>query len=309
MKKEQVCVVLDRYRKNKKTYDTDRITFTGVSDSVYNISRPFLNNGKTYILGRVEALDSEISKVLVFEQVSKKEYKLVEGIELDLLQDPCVCEIDGELFIGGTHIDVVDGQIVSWNTAFYRGQDVASLQHFANAPAKMKDVRFTKYGQKILVCTRPQGGVAGPGKIGLILLDDFVEITPDNLLKAKLFDDLFADNEWGGANELFVLDNGWVGVLGHIACMSEGDVRHYYAMTFAFHPKTMEHTPVKIIAERADFKAGISKRPDLVDVLFSGGIVRQDDNMATLYTGTSDAEGHYIVIEDPFKEYEELPAL
>ena len=309
MKKEQVSVVLDRYRKNKKIYDTDKITFTGVEDSVYNISRPFVRNEKTYILGRVEPLESEISKVLVFEQVTNKEYKKVDGIALELLQDPCVCEIDGELFVGGTHIDVEAGAIVGWNTTFYRGAGVESLQHFADAPAKMKDVRFTKYGDKILVCTRPQGGEAGAGKIGLILLNELAEITPENLLKAKLFDNLFADGEWGGANELFVLENGWVGVLGHIARMSEGDVRHYYAMTFAFNPQTMEHTPVKIIAERADFKAGISKRTDLIDVLFSGGIVCGADGKATLYTGTSDAEGHYIVIDNPFLEYSALPAV
>ena len=78
-------------------------------------------------------------------------------------------------------------------------------------------------------------------------------------------------------------------------------------MTFAFSPFTMERTPVKIIAERADFKTGISKRDDLKDVLFSGGIVRKEDGKAVLYTGTSDAEGHYIVINDPFIEYESLP--
>ena len=309
MAREQVTELLEKYRGNKKIYETDRITFTGVEDSVYNISRPFEFNEKTYILGRVEPLDSEISKVLVFERVAKNEYKVVEGVSLDLLQDPCVSVMDGELFIGGTYIDVEGEKIISWNTTFFRGKDFYSLERFANAPAKMKDVRFTKYGDKILVCTRPQGGVAGAGKVGLKLFDEISQINPENLQDAKLFDDLFMDGEWGGANELFVLENGWVGVLGHIARMSEGDVRHYYAMTFAFDPSTMEHTPVKIIAERADFKAGTSKRPDLVDVLFSGGIVRGGDGKATLYTGTSDAEGHYIVIDDPFMEYERLAAV
>ncbi|MBQ8885785.1 MAG: DUF1861 family protein [Clostridia bacterium] len=306
MKREQVTTLLERYRQNKRVYDTDKIVFTGVNETVYNISRAFDWNGKTYILGRVEPLESELSKVAFFQKVTDKEYKFVEGAVLEDLQDPCVTTYNGELVVGGTHIDVEDGKIVNWNTTFYKGTDIFNLQRFADAPKKMKDARLTAYKDKILVCTRPQGGVAGCGKIGVITVDSLADITPATLEKAVLFEDLFDEKEWGGANELFVLKNGWIGVLGHIAKMSEGYVRHYYAMTFAFKPETMERTAVKIIAERADFKAGESKRSDLVDVLFSGGIVRGEDGKATLYTGTSDAEGQYIVIDDPFKEYESL---
>jgi hypothetical protein len=306
MNREKIDTILEAYRRNKCVYATDKITFLGVDETVYNISRAFEWQGKTYILGRVEALDSELSRVMFFEKVTDNEYKLVDGVAFQDLQDPCVTVYNGELVVGGTHIDIEDEKIVSWNTTFYKGTDIFNMQRFADAPKKMKDVRFTAYGDKIVVCTRPQGGVAGCGKIGVITVNSLDQITPATLEKAVLFDDLFGEKEWGGANELFVLENGWIAVLGHIARMSEGDVRHYYAMAFAFRPDTLAHTDVKIIAERADFKAGATKRPDLVDVLFSGGLVRHGDGKATLYTGTSDAEGHYIVIPDPFKEYETL---
>lgn len=309
MKKEKVCQLLEKYRQNKKVYETDKILFTGVEETVYNISRAFTSEGKTYIAGRVESLDSELSRVMFFEKKNEKEYALVDGVALENLQDPCVTEIHGELVIGGTHIDVEDGKIVGWNTTFYKGKNIHSLTRFADAPKGMKDARVVEYGDKIVVCTRPQGGKAGCGKIGVIVLDNLSQLNPENLLKAELFEDIFDETEWGGANELFVLENGWVGVLGHIAEMEKGYIRHYYSMAFAFSPLTMEHTSVKIIAERGDFKAGISKRPDLVDVLFSGGIVRQADGKAVLYTGTSDAEGHYIVLDDPFAEYETLPKI
>lgn len=309
MKKEKACTLLERYRKRKKIYETDKLVFTGVSadDTVYNVSRAFVNGGKTYVAGRVERLDSELSRVMFFERMGNKEYALVEGVALDNLQDPCIAELGDELVVGGTHIDVQNGQIVGWNTTFYKGKDIYSLTRFADAPKGMKDVRIAAYKDKIVACTRPQGGAAGCGKIGAILLDTLSQINPETLLKAPLFEALFADDEWGGANELFVLENGWVGVLGHVAAMEAKHIRHYYSMTFAFAPETMEYTEMKIIAERADFKAGISKRSDLVDVLFSGGIVRNPDGTAVLYTGTSDAEGHYIVIDDPFLEYEALP--
>ena len=306
MESGKISKILEKYRREKRVYDTDRIVFTGVDETVYNISRAFDWNGKTYILGRVEPLDSELSKVMFFERVTDKEYTLVEGAAFEDLQDPCVTTYKGQLIVGGTHIDVENGKIVGWNTTFYKGTDIFKMERFADAPKQMKDARFTAYRDKIVVCTRPQGGAAGCGKIGVITVDSPEEITPENLEKAVLFDDLFGEKEWGGANELFVLENGWIGVLGHIARMSEGDVRHYYAMTFAFRPDTLAHTEVKIVAERADFKAGASKRPDLVDVLFSGGIVREANGKATLYTGTSDAEGHYIVVDDPFIEYEAL---
>ncbi|MGI5881428.1 MAG: DUF1861 family protein, partial [Syntrophomonadaceae bacterium] len=77
-------------------------------------------------------------------------------------------------------------------------------------------------------------------------------------------------------------------------------------MTFAFNPKTQVATPLKIICERRDFAPGASKRPDLVDVVFAGGIIRHANHLATLYVGLSDAEGHYALMKDPFLEYERL---
>ena len=63
----------------------------------------------------------------------------------------------------------------------------------------------------------------------------------------------------------------------------------------------MGHTPVKIIARRSDIPAGGAKRPDLEDVIFSGGLVRREDGKWELYTGVSDCEACVIEIDDPFK--------
>ena len=97
-----------------------------------------------------------------------------------------------------------------------------------------------------------------------------------------------------------MLKNGWIGVLGHIAMMSEGMVRHYYGMTFALNPKTKEKTPIKIICERSDFAPGDAKRSDLGDVVFVGGIIRNEGGFASLYVGLSDAEAHYAY-KHPFR--------
>ena len=55
-----------------------------------------------------------------------------------------------------------------------------------------------------------------------------------------------------------------------------------------------------IIATRSDFPSGESKRPDLQDVIFSGGLLRLEDGTAWLYAGLSDAEAARVLIADPF---------
>ncbi|MDR1093326.1 MAG: DUF1861 family protein [Clostridiales bacterium] len=297
--------LLRRYRAVKRIYKACKIAFSGARGDVYNISRPFCSGGKTYIAGRVEPRDSEISRVLFFERESEAEYSAVRGAAIDNLQDPCVVEIPGGIAVGGTKIRTDGGgRIAGWNTAFYRGADLWRLEEFANAPRQMKDVRFVPYRGRVLVCTRPQGGVYGPGKIGWLALDCMDEITPENLYRAEIFEGLFRPDEWGGANELHILKNGLCGVLGHIAHMGGDGERHYYSTAFAFDPATGGRAELKIIAERADFPPGPAKRPDLRDVLFVGGLARLPDGRAELYTGTSDAEGQFAVIDDPFAEYE-----
>ena len=75
-------------------------------------------------------------------------------------------------------------------------------------------------------------------------------------------------------------------------------------MVFCLDPVTGKYSPLEIIAKREDFPAGVAKRPDLVDVIFSGGIRRLDDGMARLYAGLSDAEAGYVDIPDPFLPFE-----
>ena len=171
----------------------------------------------------------------------------------------------------------------------------------------MKDLRLVELaGGAIGVLTRPQGFKGGRGKIGFFSVESYDEITVDKISEAPLFSGQFIENEWGGSNEPHLLANGLIGVLGHIASFDENDARHYHAITFAFHPNTMDRTPLRMIARRSDFPAGHSKRSELNDVIFSGGLVRKEGGMADLYVGASDAEAYKLEIPDPFLEYEQL---
>jgi len=47
-----------------------------------------------------------------------------------------------------------------------------------------------------------------------------------------------------------------------------------------------------------------AERPDLVDVIFSGGLLRHWDGTATLFAGISDAEAAFLHMPDPMLELE-----
>jgi hypothetical protein len=75
-------------------------------------------------------------------------------------------------------------------------------------------------------------------------------------------------------------------------------------MAFAVDPVTRRHSPIRIIAQRSFFPTGASKRPDLVDVVFSGGIVRDGNGSASLFAGISDAAAAVVKLPDPFLHFE-----
>ncbi|MCG2718724.1 MAG: DUF1861 family protein [Nanoarchaeota archaeon] len=138
-------------------------------------------------------------------------------------------------------------------------------------------------------------------------INSLEELNKVNLLEAQLLEDLFPKKAWGGTNEIHVLDEENLGVLGHIAYSEPSwkrkKVKHYHAITFKFNYKTMMASPIKIIATRSDFPKGDSKphpKKDLQDVLFSGGIRLKDNGLAELFTGLSDVNCGRKVIPNPF---------
>ncbi|MCK4260861.1 MAG: DUF1861 family protein [Halanaerobiales bacterium] len=294
----------------ERTYDIkgEKLIFTGIGDKdVYNITAPFEDDGEMVIAGRVEARDSEHSEVRFFI-LDNNIWQPKNRSKKFTLQDPFVITIKGELVFGGVeifpHPEIENA--LWYRTVFYRGRDTTSLHRFAAGPDGMKDIRLIELKDgKIGVFTRPQGKLGGRGKIGFTKINSIDELNADNIMKAKIFEKQFVVEEWGGTNEIHLLKSGLLGVLGHIASFDEDGNRHYFSMTFAFNPETYEMTEMKIIATRSNFLEGSTKRPDLMDVIFSGGLIRHKNKLAEFYAGVSDAEAHKIVIPDPFMEYEE----
>nr|WP_325167509.1 DUF1861 family protein [Lederbergia citri] len=300
--------LLDEYRKNRQQpYEKMRIPFTGVPEKdVYNITAPFEDDGELVIAGRVERRDSENSEVMFF--VNRDGHWIQrENSPVFQLQDPFFTKIGDELIFGGVEIfphPTLQGAL-SWRTVFYRGKNIANLEKFFEGPDGMKDLRLVEMKDgSVGIFTRPQGEKGGRGKIGFTKVKTLAELSVEVINDAPLFNQ-FLDEEWGGANEIYLLSNGHLGVLGHIARFDDDGNRHYYSMVFAFNPENGEYSDIQIISERADFLEGPTKRPDLVDVVFSGGLVRHSDGKAELYAGISDADAQKIIIPDPFKPFEQ----
>lgn len=293
--------------KKKKAPRLGRILrFSGVGgQDVYNISVPFRIGDTTFIAGRVEAREAWADSRTVFFQEDGEQWIPAQGRLTFQLEDSFVTYIKDELIFGGVEVypnpSAIESRAVGYRTIFYRGRDFESLQRFAVGPDMMKDIRVAPLANgRIAVCTRPQGGANGRGRVGYIELDDLENLNAETILDARIIENQFAPGEWGGVNEMHALKDGTIGIVGHIAHQDAQGCKHYYAMSFRYNPGAHRASPIEIIATRRNFPPGAKKMAELEDVIFPGGLVRHGDGSATLYTGLSDAEAGCIIIRDPF---------
>lgn len=304
--------LLRKFEEKEELLRGKKLRFSGVGkNDVYNISAPFRIDNKNVISGRVEAREDTADSHIVFFEEKKGAWVPIKDEQKPplRLEDGFATRIGEETIFGGveTYTDPamyhpeLNPRSIYYRTAFYRGGDLSSLQRFAVGPDGMKDIRIAQLANgKIGVCTRPQGGPNGNGEIGYTELQSLLDLNEENIRNAKIIENQFAPNEWGGANEMHPLPDGTIGILGHVAYQDERGQKHYYAMTFIYDPETHQVSPIEIIATRKNFPQGEAKKPELVDVVFPGGLVRHGDGTATLYAGLSDAEAGSISLPDPF---------
>ncbi|MDP2676400.1 MAG: DUF1861 family protein [bacterium] len=296
--------LLQRFEEKEAPPIGEKLRFSGVGEKdVYNISPPFRIGNATVIAGRVEARKAWADSQVLFFEEKKDVWVPANGAPTLQLEDGFATRFKDETIIGGVEVyphPFVSGG-VGYRTVFYRGHDFSSLKKFAAGPDMMKDIRLTPLAnEQIGVFTRPQGGSNGKGTIGYTELQHLEDLNAENILNAKIIENQFAPEEWGGANELHPLQNGKIGVIGHIAYQEAENNKHYYAMSFVYDPHTHHASPIEIIATRKNFPAGDAKKSELEDVIFPGGLIRHGDGTATLYAGLSDAETGKLTLPDPF---------
>jgi len=302
------CIGLIGDFDKKEIPQGEKLQFEGVDGyDVYNISAPFYVGDKVFMTGRVEKTEAIAdSQVMLFEQINGG-WCLANEQPKFKMEDGFAARIGEKLIIGGVEVypepTKKDPEHKEYRTIFYRGKDTTSLEQFAVGPNRMKDIRLVSLpGGKIGVFTRPQGEIGGNGKIGYMEIDSLDDLRKKDIFNnAEIIQEQFPEGEWGGANELHLLSDGRIGVIGHIAYQDEKG-KHYYAMAFIYDPKTKSSSPIKIIATRKNFPHGKAKNPKLDDIIFPGGLIRNNDGTATLYAGLGDAETGKLTIADPFEE-------
>lgn len=298
---QDIDSLLEAYAENAGAKNPERLSFEGVGGfDVYNPSKAFLYDGVKTLCGRVEKRDSENSRAVFFHEVTPGTYRRSSSLPEYQLQDPFVTRVHDLYVFGGTKVTTANGQ-TTWFTRIYYGPSLENLRHLADAPEGMKDVRLVGLDNgRIGIFTRPQGDKGGRGMIGFTVVEGFGAVTRDVMDTAPVLKQVPSDH-WVGANDAILLKDGTIGVLGHVAVMSEGQTRHYYPMAFTLDLETVTPSPMSILATRNDFLEGPSKRTDLKDVLFTGGMQREG-NRAILYCGVSDCEIQTIDIPYPFDD-------
>lgn len=285
--------------------EVEKLSFLGIGDKdVYNISRSFEILGEKFLFGRVEPRDnSELSQVFLFKEerglwVPDENFDTIKDSE-----DPFVSFIDGKLVLGCVEVRRVNSGM-NYRIVLYTGESPYGLKRFFEGIWGMKDVRLIQLpNRKIAVFSRPQGKKGGMGKIGFLIVDSLERLNGKDLYEAPLLDQ-FCDPEWGGANDIHLLNNGKLGVLGHIAKKNEDESLSYYPMFFTIDTQTMTYSEVNILFKREHLPRWESKNERLKDVIFPGGLIRNMNGTADIYFGTGDAEAYRVVIADPFLRYE-----
>lgn len=287
----------------------EMLRFVGQGErDVYNITAPFEFDGLRLIAGREETRNRPLKSRIgfyaeqggIWHKVSQLEHPKYE------LEDPFITQIDDRLILGAVKVDW-QSQPLEFKTVFYDVESLDAFRPITEGPACMKDIRLKQLGGEILVMTRPDRST--PDKIdrqiGFLKISRLDQLTPERIeQEARVLSGMFADGEWGGANEIHVIDEQWVGVLAHKAQLDDLNNLRYTTSVFELNHMTGEFTPMRELFGRDDLPAGPAKSEFTRNVVFSGGFTLPGDGLAEWYGGCSDASAAINPIEYPFR----LPA-
>ena len=302
------------FEREKTVYESVKPVFRGVDGfDAYNPSIPFAWNDREYIFCRIEKrTDWARSWVRLFERVGTDEWSLVPGGMSYQLEDPFVSVIHGELVLGGTHVRYSAGKIQSFCGYFYRGTDLSDLRYFTSGPDNMKDIRLVGLPDgRIGVFSRPRGAdirqrFGSHSQIGFTIISGLNELTAEVIQDAAYIPGLFGKGEWGGCNQAYLLDDGKIGIIGHMGFAQNHEdgteLQVYSNVSFVFDQARNQAEDLAIIGTRSCYPEGPSKYPHLRDCCFTAGVVPRNDRRVDLYSGIGDCEIGRILIDDPFSD-------
>lgn len=164
-------------------------------------------------------------------------------------------------------------------TRFYVGTALDRLEHIADGPAWMKDIRVVQEPSgKIHIYGRPQPE-AFSGNITHTTIPDIASLDADVIANAPFIDESLlpiGSGVWGGVNEAFLVGVSKVILSAHRARRTgaDGNGRHYEAVLYGHNFRTRTIVELGVLATANRFPAGAVKADeavDLHDVVFPGG--------------------------------------
>lgn len=265
----------------------------------YNPSRLVQNSG----FMRVEPIDSERSAVFPFTFENGIWRPDKDLPHFPSSQDPSLSNNYDTNILSIVRIETdQDGNINNWYQPFFSFKESLNEidEPFAVGPDGMKDIRIKQLpNKKWAVFTRPQGNGAGNGQIGYIEINSLDELT-DAINQAKIIENIFKPEEWGGVNDIIPLNEDKVGLIGHIARYNPDNQseKEYYSTAMVYSREREQIISLRIILEARDLPYGVrGKRPDLRNVVFSGGAIQLTDGRIKISGGSGDTEAFEAIVE------------
>jgi len=210
-------------------------------------------------------------------------------------EDPSLTRINRRLSNGAIEriwlLSCVDAQpfhdrpddVESLHTRFYAGSDLKHLEHIADGPAGMKDIRIsadnpTGSSTKLHVYGRPQPQ-AYSGNISYTTVASINDLTEQVIREAPIIDESLmpiGSGVWGGVNDVIRSGTGKNILLTHRAwCLGEEDEERHYQAELLEHDTLNNCITVLGVLATADlFPAGTIKQNKSVGlggVVFPGG--------------------------------------
>lgn len=178
----------------------------------------------------------------------------------------------------------IPNHVSTLRTRFYIGQSLDTLEHFADGPEWMKDIRIAPgqgpLGTEVEVFGRPQlRTIADNGNISHTTLQRIEDLSTETIASAPIInEDLLpvGSGVWGGVNDVVHIDAHDYILAAHRAWRTgeSGHGRHYEALLYGYNTQTRRIVELGVLATAADFKDGIVKEDsetNLTDVVFTGG--------------------------------------
>ncbi len=315
----------------------------GPDKIVYNLSRPFSLDGKTYHAARSdrrEVVNEGTDSQTIFLQ--EKDGVLFwddSAPTFDRLQDPQVAvlrkprsslsrkEPEYQILVSGVMPFPRPTQKypngLSYRTIFFLGDNLQNLDYLVESPDRMKDMPVEQLSDdSIVLFTRPEieiplddGDSEWKRHIRYIRLESVYDLPHTDFRGGKELSGIFDGIKyWGGTDAVFELGNGCWGLLVHKGHEPIKNLKKRYIECFCVvDPESAAFTRPELYVERSDFpKSGVRIMPDkpedyLQDVVFCCGGRRNNDGTLTSWYGLSDHSPGVITAPDPFVLYETLP--